>query len=175
MSSFKISGNIGDFRIVVETRYYINKIKNNATTLHLFQCFEGTIIRESKWLTVIQYHLNEENANNSIGERNTFSDLICFLKQFKIKYTLAMGPVILNKIDDTAFILKGYLKPNLIKAIAPFDPLLQYTSNNEEYYLFKSKKLHNIITLLNKHSVAFTDQTVISPIEENKTSPVEAK
>lgn len=116
-------------------------------------------------MLVLQYYLSNEYVQDD--ESNTFSDLICFFKEFKLKYTLAMGHAVLSKVDDQ-IVLKGHLKPNLVKAIAPFHPVLEYSSNNEESYRFNSKKIHSIITLLNKHSVSFTDQT----IEESKTSPV---
>jgi hypothetical protein len=70
-----------------------------------------------------------------------------------------MGSVILSKVEDQ-IILKGYIKSNLIKVMSPFHPILGYSSNNEEYYFFNSKKLHSIISLLNKHSVSYIDQTL---------------
>lgn len=135
---------LGDFRIEVDPKYFKDKIKNNKTTFCLFQS--------------IQYYLEEYDEDY---ERNTFSDLICILKEFKLKYTLAMGTVVLSVADDNQIVLKGYLKPNFVKAIAPFHPILEYSSNNEEYYRFNIKKLYSITNLLNKHNVSFVNQTIL--------------
>jgi hypothetical protein len=54
MSCLKISGKIGDFTIEVDPKYFRDKIKNNATTLYLFQSFGGSMIKESKYILIFQ-------------------------------------------------------------------------------------------------------------------------
>lgn len=72
-----------------------------------------------------------------------------------------MGVITLAKFDEDQIIVKGYLKPKLVKAIDVFHPILN-CSNNDEYYLFNSKKYHNIISLLGKVGVPFVDETLQS-------------
>ena len=141
---FRICGQNDSFCIVADSKYYKDKI--SCSLEHRLRAYGGMMVGHHKKIVKMKFTMDSEGR--------LLDNLVCLLQQFKIKYTLAIGTVIVYKYEDT-FVLTGYVKPNVVEAFDVYHPTMHYSTTNEECYVFSIEKYENVIRILKKCGVAF--------------------
>ena len=143
---FRITGQQERFCVTADSKYYKNKI--NAYVEHLLYDLGGIMVTRHKSIVKIRYVFDKE--------KEILATLLKLLQHFKIKYTLAIGPVIVYK-NENDFVVTGYVKQSALQAFSVYRAAMHYSGKNEEFYAFPLQKYDNVIRIFEKCGVGFTE------------------
>jgi hypothetical protein len=162
INGFRLHGNFSNFLLTVDRKYYQQHVASNKVVDDVLCSYSGAEQEKAYWaVNFLFVNLPEQS----------FDSLLEFFKHHNFKYSLALGPVKVSMYDKNQILVTGYLKPKVIQALTPFQAKLIYLPGSEEGYLFPLSKYSNVILLLNRRRVVFTD--LIANLEVNFTETKE--